>query len=237
MYYPQYDYEDEDYYYYDEAVSALPGGGCLPVLAIIPPLAVLVLSSLLLWFWFDASMHISGDIPLLSLGSAQTEIAPLFTPEVQYWASDIAAWADKRSLDPNMVATVMQIESCGDPQARSSVGAQGLFQVMPFHFETSENPLNPDTNAKRGLAHLNASLEAHGGDVRLAFAAYNAGINGSKRAEALWPAETIRYTRWAMGIYADAQTGEKHSPTLDEWLARGGASLCAQAAERLGIGE
>ena len=42
-------------------------------------------------------------------------IAPLFTPEVQYWENEIVAWAAQHDIDPNAVATIMQIESCGNP--------------------------------------------------------------------------------------------------------------------------
>src|SRR5262245_60640765 len=62
-------------------------------------------------------------------------IGVLFTPEVQYWTPRILVWAARYGVDPNMLATVIQIESCGDPTVGSSAGAQGLFQVMPFHFE------------------------------------------------------------------------------------------------------
>lgn len=41
------------------------------------------------------------------------------------------------SIPPNVIATIMTIESCGRINAESWVGAQGLFQVMPFHFEAS----------------------------------------------------------------------------------------------------
>ena len=47
-------------------------------------------------------------------------------------------------LDPDIIATIIQIESCGNPAARSTAGAQGLFQVMPFHFE--ETNVNKLTN-------------------------------------------------------------------------------------------
>ena len=56
------------------------------------------------------------------------ELARLFTPEVLYWEDKILKWSEKYGLDPNLVATVMQIESCGDPQARSGAGAMGLFR-------------------------------------------------------------------------------------------------------------
>src|SRR5688500_10923905 len=63
-------------------------------------------------------------------------VAPLFTNEIDYWSSDLVRWANAYDLDPNLLATVMQIESCGHPTVVSRAGAQGLFQVMPFHFST-----------------------------------------------------------------------------------------------------
>ncbi|HUM70405.1 MAG TPA: transglycosylase SLT domain-containing protein, partial [Chloroflexota bacterium] len=96
-------------------------------------------------------------------------IAPLFTREVQHWTPQIMAWAAEHGLDPNMVATVMQIESCGDPAALSIAGAQGLFQVMPFHFQPGENAFDPDMNAFRGMSFL-ATLVKQFGESGLAFA-------------------------------------------------------------------
>jgi soluble lytic murein transglycosylase-like protein len=160
------------------------------------------------------------------------KIAPLFTPEVQRWSAEITTWSREWGLDPNLVATVMQIESCGDPRARSWAGAMGLFQVMPYHFEFLENPFRPNTNATRGLAYLRSALDARSGDVRLALAGYNGGIAGARRPESAWPAETLRYVYWGTGIYNDAKKDKTHSDRLDEWLRRGGASLCAQAARR-----
>lgn len=162
------------------------------------------------------------------------KLSPVFTPEVQYWGKRILAWAKEWGLDPNLVATVMQIESCGDPQATSRAGAMGLFQVMPYHFQPGERPYDPATNAKRGLGYLSDSLATHT-TPRLALAGYNGGINGVKRAEAYWAAETVRYAYWGSGIYAEASAGDKESATLNEWLNAGGASLCAQARERLGL--
>ncbi len=47
-------------------------------------------------------------------------ISPVFSPQVQHWAPQIVAWSAQYGLDPDIVATIMQIESCGDPQAGSS---------------------------------------------------------------------------------------------------------------------
>ena len=155
-------------------------------------------------------------------------IAPLFTPEVQAWEEQILVWSERYGLDQNLIATVMQIESCGYIQAHSPAGAMGLFQVMPYHFLDGENPYHPATNAKRGLGYLRRSLEA-GKEPRLAFAGYNGGITGAQNPPQNWPDETHRYVYWATGIYQDAQNGLDRSPRLAEWLASGGAALCQLA--------
>jgi soluble lytic murein transglycosylase-like protein len=129
----------------------------------------------------------------------------------------------------------MQIESCGDPRARSRSGAMGLFQVMPYHFAASDDPYNPDTNALRGTAYLKRSLEAAGGDPRLALSGYNGGIGVISRPESSWPGETQRYAYWGSGIYAEASNGATESLRLQEWYITSGASLCRQAHDRLGI--
>ena len=156
-------------------------------------------------------------------------------PSVQYWEEDILHWAAKWDLDPNLIATVMQIESCGDPQALSHAGAIGLFQVMPYHFSADEEPYKPNTNARRGMAYMNKALDTYNNDIRLAFASYNGGIGTAAKAESYWPNETVRYVYWGTGIYAEAQKGKQNSARLEEWLGAGGYSLCQQANQRLGI--
>ena len=161
------------------------------------------------------------------------QISAIFSPEVHYWAPQIIEWAAAENLDPDMVATVMQIESCGDPDAVSSAGARGLFQVMPFHFANGENSMDPDTNARRGMAYLSDRLEQTNGNIGKAFAGYNGGHVAAGSEYNAWANETQRYFRWSTTIYADAQAGLNDSPALAEWLAAGGASLCNQAASRL----
>ncbi|WP_376790881.1 lytic transglycosylase domain-containing protein [Thermoflexus sp.] len=159
-------------------------------------------------------------------------LAPLFTPEVQRWSTRILAWAQAYNLDPNLIATVMQIESCGDPLARSSSGALGLFQVMPFHFGAGDDPLDPETNARAGLSYLAEALRKANGDVAQALAGYNGGhtIIGQPQR---WTAETQRYVYWGVGIYEDARRASARSDRLQEWLEAGGRSLCEQAARRV----
>ena len=81
-----------------------------------------------------AETAVAGAALALAPAPAEGALAPIFTPEVQHWAGQIIAWSNYFKIDPNLAATVMQIESCGAPGVTSGSGAQGLFQVMPFHF-------------------------------------------------------------------------------------------------------
>ena len=226
----------------EEPFGGLPGGYLFQAPS-FPPFAVILVSIIMAFFLSQVSFAAEATQNSEKQTDDEREIdrekinliAPLFTPEVQYWESKIVSWSKDRNLDPNLVATVMQIESCGDPKATSSAGAMGLFQVMPFHFESGENPYKPNINARRGLNYLKNSLNASGGETRLAFAGYNGGITGAQRPENSWPSETIRYVYWGTGIYADAVEGKKNSPRLNEWLSAGGASLCRQASKSLGL--
>jgi hypothetical protein len=236
-----------------DQTAALSQGGCLSGF-LLPPLAVILVGLVLALLWLGSGpvstlaaspgsdeTGLSGGmtsqtISTLTTGSDQAvSISPVFQPGVQYWNGKIQAWAATAGLDPNLVATVMQIESCGDPRARSRAGAMGLFQVMPYHFTEADDPYNPDTNAKRGLAYLKRSLEAANGNARLAFAGYNGGIGVIGRSEYNWPSETQRYAYWGSGIFSEASNMATESLRLQEWLVAGGTSLCTQANTRLGI--
>jgi Transglycosylase SLT domain len=162
-------------------------------------------------------------------------LSPIFMPTVQYWKEQILAWGVAYSVDPNLIATVMQIESCGNASALSGAGASGLFQVMPFHFSGTDEPLDPDTNARRGIEYLAKGLQLSGGHAGLALAGYNGGQSLISRSYEAWPFETQRYYRWGSGIYREASAGWDSSPTLAAWLAAGGQSLCDKAATALQI--
>lgn len=206
-------------------------GGCSGYA--LPPIVILLIAGTILARTPRSPTGLAAHAGALGAGPAASRIAALFTPEVQHWGSVLAAWAYDAGLDPDLAATIMQIESCGDPQALSRAGAIGLFQVMPFHFSATDEPYAPATNAARGLDYLARSLAAAEGDARLAFAGYNGGISTIHRPEWDWPHETIRYVHWSTGIYSDARAGAIRSPRLEEWLAAGGASLCRSARRHL----
>jgi len=214
------------------------GSGCLSGL-LLPPLAVLIIGFLLTLFALRqpvvAQAQASFSTPDSTAAISNSKLAPFFTPEVQYWGDSILRWAAASNLDPNLVAVVMQIESCGDPRARSRAGAMGLFQVMPSHFYTTDDPYNPNTNALRGLTYLARSLQSANGNVRLALAGYNGGIGIINQLEWLWPSETQRYVYFGAPMVADAQQGSSSSAAFTEWYQHYGVSLCQQAHQHLGL--
>jgi hypothetical protein len=164
------------------------------------------------------------------------QLSTVFSPEVRHWSPLIFAWADAYDIDPNLIATIIQIESCGDPGAVSRSGAQGLFQVMPFHFKAGEDMLEVLNNGKRGMDYLAGALRVSAGDPGLALAGYNGGHSVIKKGWSRWAAETKRYYEWGTTIYKDALNGLQKSPALDKWLKAGGAALCKSAAKRQSIG-
>lgn len=225
-----------DEYYYEEGDQG-PPTVYLPVFLAVACAVVLLIFALSRASDSTPETLAASRDPDERKGVGTGNIAPLFTPEVQHWSMSIAQWSRQTGIDANLIATVMQIESCGDPFAKSSAGAMGLFQVMPYHFESGEDPYKPATNAQRGLNYLERALAARDGVVRLGFAGYNGGITGAKRPESQWANETKRYVYWGTGIYEDAARGRDTSERLNEWLERGGKSLCRQAAQRLGINQ
>ena len=157
-------------------------------------------------------------------------LAAFYRPEVLYWRDEIRAWAREHEVNPNVIAIVIQIESCGHANVISSAGALGLMQVMPFHFQNGENMLNPDTNVERGMSVFYECLTQFAGwDLGPALACYNGGPSVTQRPFSTWANETQYYYRWATGLWADVQNGVDSSDTLEDWLAAGGERLCIQA--------
>ncbi len=197
-------------------------------------IAIIVASSPV---WDDAArlaIQLSAAAGRLARGAREAELAPFFAPAVRHWSREITQWARQYDVEPQLLATVMQIESCGHPKVVSHAGAQGLFQVMPFHFEAGEDMLAPAANAKRGASYLNYCVGIADGVVGLALACYNGGPSVVGKARDRWSHETRKYYRWGVGIYSDALARAARSDTLDQWLAAGGDRLCASALREVG---
>jgi len=98
-----------------------------------------------------------------------------------------------QQLDPDLILAVMHVESAFDRFAISSVGAQGLMQVMPFWRLEIGRPQDIlteiNTNIRYGTAILAHYLEVAEGDLVDALARYNGSrgrLNYPERVVGRW---------------------------------------------------
>jgi soluble lytic murein transglycosylase-like protein len=92
--------------------------------------------------------------------------------------------AARSNLPPELVLSVIEVESHFDRFAVSRVGAQGMMQVMPFWKDElgrpDDNLTVNSTNLNYGCRILEYYLQRNDGDLHRALAAYN-GSSGSRR--------------------------------------------------------
>lgn len=93
--------------------------------------------------------------------------------------------AKKYGVDPELVQSVIQVESGGNPSAASGTGPVGLMQVsksLAKDYGYSENDrLDPAKNIDMGVRYLRDNLKAFGGDASKALLGYNQGTGGARQ--------------------------------------------------------
>lgn len=168
-----------------------------------------------------------------------SEAAPTWLPErVERWVPMIEEVATTHGIDPDLLAIVVLIESRGNADATSPVGARGLTQVMPatarriaeargIDAPTSPEMADPKLNLDFGAWYLARQLDTFGKGldeetaVSRVLAAYNGGPDAARRwietGEGL-SAETTRYVEMGMSLWRERDRAS--SPTLDRMLGR-----------------
>jgi len=129
---------------------------------------------------------------------------PPATPSLD---TSIRETAARHQLDPDLLASVIAVESRFDPHAISPKNARGLMQLMPG---TSArlgvaDVFDPRQNLEGGARYLRELLDRYSQNTKLALAAYNAGPGKVDRLKAVpYIPETWAY------VYR----------VLEEWRAR-----------------
>jgi soluble lytic murein transglycosylase-like protein len=160
-----------------------------------------------------ASAAIAGTNPTdatatTSLMSTGVSELPADVP----YGAEITAAAKKHGIDPALLAGLVKQESGFNPNAGSPAGARGLTQLMPGTAAGLgvTNVLDPAQSLDGGAKYLRAQLDAFGGDVARALAAYNAGPGAVQRYGGVPPyAETQNYVR---AVQANAAGYRAHPP-------------------------
>jgi hypothetical protein len=119
---------------------------------------------------------------------------------------EIRGAAKRYELDSLLLASIVEAESSFRPDAVSDKGALGLMQLMPLHFDATDQPLDPTVNLNLGARYLRELRNRYDGDLELALAAYHAGPGTIDRFGGFPPyRETQRYVGRVLQLYSEHQ--------------------------------
>lgn len=116
----------------------------------------------------------------------------------------IQQYSAMRSLDPDLVRAVIQVESGGQVMALSHKGAMGLMQLMPGTAQqlAVDDPYDAEQNVSGGTQYLSRMLELFNGNLELALSGYNAGPEAVNRYGGIPPyPETRSYVEKVIRLY------------------------------------
>lgn len=123
----------------------------------------------------------AGQLVAEPHGGSLTHVNPTAGPA--QWQGRVAELAAKYDISPALLEAVVWQESRWNTGAVSPVGARGLAQLMPGTArQMGVNPHDPSANLEGGARYLRMQLDAFGGDIEKALAAYNAGPGRVQRA-------------------------------------------------------
>jgi soluble lytic murein transglycosylase-like protein len=117
--------------------------------------------------------------------------------------------AARYQVEPEIIKAIIMAESGFNPKAVSKVGARGLMQLMPrtAKFLGVKDSFKPDYNIDAGVRYFKQLLDQFDGKVKLALAAYNAGLNNVRKYGGIPPFKATQiYVDKVLKYYEAYQT-------------------------------
>lgn len=158
-------------------------------------------------------LHVQGgvaDVPVEEIAAIEPE--EVFEPSTEPLSEKtpyqklILAAASRYHLDPDLIHSVISIESNFNPKAVSPKNARGLMQLMPRTAELLgvKNSFDPEQNIDGGTRYLRDLLAKYNSNLTLALAAYNAGPDSVDKYGHRVPPylETMKYVQRITKTYA-----------------------------------
>ncbi len=120
------------------------------------------------------------------------DLAPMVQQASQYY-----------QLPPALIWAVMKIESGFYPGAVSSVGAQGLMQLMPGTAKEMgvDDPFDPVQSIFGGARYLRMLANRFSGDLVLTLSGYHAGGRAVDKVGGIPYTQTAEYVRMVLNAY------------------------------------
>jgi soluble lytic murein transglycosylase-like protein len=153
---------------------------------------------------FPETVLVDSDEPD-KLDLSDSTFVPTEEPQLVPFDRIIHEAAGRHHVDADLILAVIMAESQFNPTARSKKGAKGLMQLMPVTADALDvaDIYSPEENVNAGVRHLKWLLDRFDGNLRMALAAYNAGVQNVLRHDGVPPfPETQAYVKRVMEYYA-----------------------------------
>jgi len=143
------------------------------------------------------------SVPVSAANCLQLD-AGRINDKAKIYQKPIISAAKRYKVDPDLIRSVIAIESCYNRKAVSHAGAQGLMQLMPDTADRFgvKDSFNSSQNIHAGTKYLRFLQLRYKGDLSKVLAAYNAGEGRVDHFQGVPPyKETRDYVKNVTAVY------------------------------------
>jgi hypothetical protein len=214
---------------------------CVPTTAAPPPAIIIypTLNADQLTAWAPATLMAAKSAELVAQanGTAPTpmpttvttqtvEVVGQYTNTVEQWRPEIDEWSVVYGVDADIIATVLQVQTCGNKDYFSERELRyGLFGVEWFLFSEGDDHYDLNRNAELGMEVLR-DLSQQTNSEGLVFGGWKSRAAMVQSFDR-WPRLAMQFFWSARPIYVGAKAGDGGAAAR-EWLASlEGQYVCA----------